>query len=153
MSDPLALRGQQLYEHERCRDEGGSTRGASGSASWNARASSGEDLFQLASSPPELHCVAPQIIVVPHPLKHLKPAPSVAQSASPVQVFEQALPAELHPPSLATTGRSRHAPELHSPSALHVALAGLPVLLVVLLQPTITRTPARRTNTLFMLSA
>ena len=88
--------------------------------------------------------------MVPHPPKHLKPVPSVAQSASPVQVCEQALPAELQPPSLVTTGRSRQAPELHSPSALQVALAGLPVVLVVLLQPTITRRLARKTNALFM---
>ena len=97
-----------------------------------------------------LYSVAPQIFVVPHPPKHLKPAPSAAQSESPLQVFEQALPAEVQPPSPATTGRSRHAPELHSPSVLHAALAALPVAEVVLLQPAITRIPARRTSTLFM---
>ena len=41
------------------------------------------------------------------------------------------MPAELHPPSL-KIARSKHDPEAHSLSALHVALAGL--LLLALLQ-------------------
>jgi hypothetical protein len=47
------------------------------------------------------------VLVPAHPAKHLNVAPSEAQSPSTVQVFEQALPDDVHPASL-KVGRSRH---------------------------------------------
>jgi hypothetical protein len=93
--------------------------------------------------------VAPQDFVAPHPAKHMYLAPSELQSASVEHVFEHALPTVLHPPSLLKTARSRHAPEPHSLSEEHVALAGFPPVLL-LLQATMGKTGSRMTKKKFM---
>jgi hypothetical protein len=69
-------------------------------------------------------------LVPAQPSKHLNFGPSDAQSGSVRHVFEHALPTELHPPSL-TTARSRHSPEVHSLPEEQVALAGLPLVLLL----------------------
>jgi hypothetical protein len=81
----------------------------------------------------ERESVAPQVMVLPQPWKHLKFAPSEVQSLSAAHVFEQDFPAlrQVIPPSVPpNTARSRQAPEAQSPSAPH----GLPLPRAALLE-------------------
>ncbi len=96
--------------------------------------------------------VAPHTMVVPQPPKHLYLSPKILQSVSNTQVVEQALPAEVQPPSPLTTGRERHEPELHSSSVVQEALAGLLVLAVELLHAKVAMvtTHAAKMDALFM---
>jgi hypothetical protein len=75
--------------------------------------------------------VAPQYLPGPQPAKHLYFAPSDAQSASAVQIFEHALPGEVQPPS-PNVASSRQAPDAQSPSKSHRAPFGCAVIPAVL---------------------